>query len=132
MKTIKRLSILALLAISAHLSAQDVFVYPQGDYTPVLHMQNVQRISFGEQGIEVQDRQGAVQSVSYEAFDYFRFYSTPVPTGIQAPQQQSHPSIFSLTGVYQGQGNTNQLPAGIYLVKQSENGRESVKKILKK
>ena len=129
----KTAALAALLAISALASAKDVYVYPTGIYTPVLHMQEMQCITFGEEGIEVTDVNGSSQSVSYENFDYFRFYPTPDPTGIQAISQKAgHKGIYSLTGVYMGEGESTSrnLPAGIYLVREKEGGRECVKRIM--
>lgn len=134
MKTMKKTAALAaLLAMSALASAKDVYVYPTGIYTPVLHMQEMQCITFGEEGIEVTDVNGSSQSVSYENFDYFRFYPTPDPTGIQAISQKAgRKGIYSLTGVYMGEGESTSrnLPAGIYLVREKDGGRECVKKIM--
>lgn len=134
MKTMKKTAALAaLLAMSALASAKDVYVYSTGIYTPVLHMQEMQCITFGEEGIEVTDVNGSSQSVSYENFDYFRFYPTPVPTGIQAISQKAgRKGIYSLSGVYMGEGESTSrnLPAGIYLVREKEGGRECVKKIM--
>lgn len=129
----KTAALAALLAMSALASAKDVYVYSTGIYTPVLHMQEMQCITFGEEGIEVTDVNGSSQSVSYENFDYFRFYPTPVPTGIQAISQKAgRKRIYSLSGVYMGEGESTSrnLPAGIYLVREKEGGRECVKKIM--
>ena len=134
MKTMKRLTILtAAMATAASALATDVYVYPDGVYTPVLSMTDIQCITFAQEGIKVTDLQGEQQDVPYEAFDYFRFYPTPDPTGITRTMgQPSVSGIYSLTGVYQGDALDNRLPAGIYLVRESVNGHETVRKIMKK
>lgn len=130
----KRLTILtAALATAASALATDVYVYPDGVYTPVLSMNDILCITFAQDGIKVTDLMGEVKDVSYDAFDYFRFYPTPDPTGITRTHGlPSVSGIYSLTGVYQGESLDDKLPAGIYLVRESVNGHETVRKILKK
>ena len=129
----KKILIMALLAISGSTLAQhDIYVYTSDLYTPVLQAKSIQRIEFGETGIQVVTSDGETQTTSYDSFDYFRFYPTPIPTGVVAPEAKSgqQNSIYSLTGVKQE--TRDNLPAGIYIMKVNENGQKSIKKILKK
>ena len=78
----KKILIMALLAISGSTLAQhDIYVYTSDLYTPVLQAKSIQRIEFGETGIQVVTIDGETQTTSYDTFDYFRFYPTPIPTG---------------------------------------------------
>ena len=129
----KKILIMALLAISGSTLAQhDIYVYTSDLYTPVLQAKSIQRIEFGETGIQVVTIDGETQTTSYDTFDYFRFYPTPIPTGVVAQEAKSgqQNSIYSLTGVKQE--TRDNLPAGIYIMKVNENGQKSIKKILKK
>ena len=129
----KKILIMALLAISGSTLAQhDIYVYTSDLYTPVLQAKSIQRIEFGETGIQVVTIDGETQTTSYDTFDYFRFYPTPIPTGVVAPEAKigQQNSIYSLTGVKQG--TRDNLPAGIYIMKVNENGKKNIKKILKK
>ena len=129
----KKILIMALLAISGSTLAQhDIYVYTSDLYTPVLQAKSIQRIEFGETGIQVVTIDGETQTTSYDSFDYFRFYPTPIPTGVVAQEAKSgqQNSIYSLTGVKQE--TRDNLPAGIYIMKVNENGQKSIKKILKK
>lgn len=129
----KKILIMALLAISGSTLAQhDIYVYTSDIYTPVLQAKSIQRIEFGETGIQVVTIDGETQTTSYDTFDYFRFYPTPIPTGVVAQEAKSglQNSIYSLTGVKQE--TTDNLPAGIYIMKVNENGQKNIKKILKK
>lgn len=129
----KKILIMALLAISGSTLAQhDIYVYTSDLYTPVLQAKSIQRIEFGETGIQVVTIDGETQTTSYDSFDYFRFYPTPIPTGVVAPEAKigHQNSIYSLTGVKQE--TRDNLPAGIYIMKVNENGQKSIKKILKK
>ena len=129
----KKILIMALLAISGSTLAQhDIYVYTSDLYTPVLQAKSIQRIEFGETGIQVVTIDGETQTTNYDTFDYFRFYPTPIPTGVVAQEAKSglQNSIYSLTGVKQE--TRDNLPAGIYIMKVNENGQKSIKKILKK
>lgn len=129
----KKILIMALLAISGSTLAQhDIYVYTSDLYTPVLQAKSIQRIEFGETGIQVVTIDGETQTTSYDTFDYFRFYPTPIPTGVVAQEAKSgqQNSIYSLTGVKQE--TRDNLPAGIYIMKVNENGQKNIKKILKK
>ncbi len=129
----KKILIMALLAISGSTLAQhDIYVYTSDLYTPVLQAKSIQRIEFGETGIQVVTIDGETQTTSYDTFDYFRFYPTPIPTGVVAPEAKigQQNSIYSLTGVKQE--TRDNLPAGIYIMKVNENGKKNIKKILKK
>ena len=129
----KKILIMALLAISGSTLAQhDIYVYTSDLYTPVLQVKSIQRIEFGETGIQVVTIDGETQTTSYDSFDYFRFYPTPIPTGVVAPEAKigQQNSIYSLTGVKQE--TRDNLPAGIYIMKVNENGKKNIKKILKK
>lgn len=129
----KKILIMALLAISGSILAQhDIYVYTSDLYTPVLQAKSIQRIEFGETGIQVVTSDGETQTTSYDSFDYFRFYPTPIPTGVVAPEAKigQQNSIYSLTGVKQE--TRDNLPAGIYIMKVNENGKKNIKKILKK
>jgi len=129
----KKLLTLTLLAISSHLFAQhDIYVYQTDLYTPVIQAANLQRIEFGETGIQVVTSDGETQSASYDSFDYFRFYPTPKPTGIQSLRGKSatQQSIYSLTGIEQEA--TSKMPAGVYIIKEKTDGQETIRKILKK
>ena len=129
----KKILIMALLAISGSTLAQhDIYVYTTDIYTPVLQAKSIQRIEFGETGIQVVTIDGETQTTSYDSFDYFRFYPTPIPTGVVAQEAKSgqQNSIYSLTGVKQE--TRDNLPAGIYIMKVNENGQKNIKKILKK
>ena len=129
----KKILIMALLAISGSTLAQhDIYVYTSDLYTPVLQAKSIQRIEFGETGIQVVTIDGETQTTSYDSFDYFRFYPTPIPTGVVAPEAKigQQNSIYSLTGVKQE--TRDNLPAGIYIMKVNENGKKNIKKILKK
>ena len=129
----KKILIMALLAISGSTLAQhDIYVYTSDIYTPVLQAKSIQRIEFGETGIQVVTIDGETQTTSYDTVDYVRFSPTPSPPGVVAPEapigQQN--SIYSLTGVKQE--TRDNLPAGIYIMKVNENGQKNIKKILKK
>ena len=82
--------------------------------------------------VQFQFVDGETQTTSYDTFDYFRFYPTPIPTGVVAPEAKigQQNSIYSLTGVKQE--TRDNLPAGIYIMKVNENGKKNIKKILKK
>ena len=96
----KKTLILALLTISGNMLAQqDIYIYPSDVYTPILQATNVQRIEFGETGIQVVTAAGETQTASYDSFDYFRFYPTPTPVGVEAIAGKTtrQRTIYSLT-----------------------------------
>lgn len=129
----KKTLTLALLAISGDMLAQqDIYVYLSDLYTPVLQANSVQRIEFGETGVQFITTTGETQSASYDSFDYFRFYPTPTPTGVKivAEKAAKESSIYSLTGVKQNP--TGNIPAGVYIRIEKLDGQENVKKILKR
>lgn len=129
----KKTLILALLAISGNMLAQqDIYIYPSDLYTPILQATSVQRIEFGETGIQVVTSAGEIQTVSYDSFDYFRFYPTPNSVGVEpiAGKTTRQRSIYSLTGVKQE--TTNNMPAGVYIMREKVDDQETIKKILKK
>lgn len=133
MKRKKQLVFASFLMISGTVGAQDVYVYKDHVYTPALQMQDVQRIAFGSEGIDVVGKDGSKQSVLYEAFDYLRFYATPV--GVERiPANGVRTIYYSTTGVRMGDGKKalEDLPAGVYIEKETRDGKEQVKKILKK
>ncbi len=129
----KKIFTLVLLAVSSHALAQhDIYVYQTDLYTPVIQAASIQRIEFGETGIQVVTQDGETQSASYDSFDYFRFYATPNPMGIHALTGKSatQRSVYSLTGVEQEA--TSKMPAGVYIIKEKTDGQETIRKILKK
>lgn len=131
MKKLMVLAVTAAMTLSAE--AQNVYVYPSGISTPVLQMQQVRSMVFGDESLELNGLNGKTASVDYDAFDYFRFYPTPFVDGIRSVQKAQRPTgIYSLTGVYCGdkESATDLLPAGIYILMQRENGHESVRKIM--
>lgn len=113
--------------------ATDVYIYPAGEYVPALSVKDMQCITFCDEGIRVTDILGQSHDLPYESFDYLRFYPTQ-PTGLQSVSLTGRTGLYSLTGVYYGEGEevANQLPAGVYLIREKVNGKETVRKVLKK
>lgn len=129
----KKMLSMALLLLTGMAHAQDVYVYQNNIYTPVLEAKGFRCVAFNAQGVEVRTTDGNSQTVPYEQCDYIRFTPTPVPTGITstadaAPSQQT---LYSITGQQVG-SQLQSLPSGVYLLREKHNGQESVKKVLKK
>lgn len=129
----KKMLSMALLLLTVMAHAQDVYVYQNNIYTPVLEAKGFRCVAFNAQGVEVRTTDGNSQTVPYEQCDYIRFTPTPVPTGITstadaAPSQQT---FYSITGQLVG-SQLQSLPSGVYLLREKHNGQESVKKVLKK
>ncbi len=147
----------ALLPISSE--ARNVYAYATGNYSPVFTALNVQKIVFGTSGLEFYTKYGKPSAMDFADFDYFRFYKTPVPVGVESISEDGMSITFdgnnirvesnspvAVVSVYSAQGmlmvqkrpdaKTVVLPAssympGIYFVKVASEGKETVKKIIK-
>ena len=132
MKRKKQMAFAVLLMIAGAVNGQNVYAYKNHAVAPALQMQDVQRIAFGSDGIDVVGKDGSKQSVSYESFDYLRFYDTS--TGAVSLPAGEEYSIYSITGIRLADGKTSleDIPSGLYIVKAKKDGQEESKTILKK
>jgi hypothetical protein len=69
------------MAVCAY--SYDVYVYVTGNYTPLKVAKNISSIAFGQNTVTIKGTDGTSSELSYDAFNYFRFYPTPVPAGIK-------------------------------------------------
>ena len=145
------------LSVFLCVKSQDVYVYNTGNYVPVSKMEMVSCIVFGNTGITVKAENGTNCEVSYEDFNYFRFYATPVPMSIKTVTAEetwiemqgrrldvkmketiSLVEMISLTGKiirsYQPQSfNFNRnvdVSAGVYFVRVVSGGKNYMKKVI--
>ena len=154
--------ILFFVAVCACLpvTANDVYVYKTGDYTPVLQLQNIRSIVVSSSKITVKTNYNTSQEVALIDFDYLRFYKTPVPTGIKSAKGQGANFLFDGKNINVQSKTTikaveligsngatvakiqpgsktftyklDELPKGVYLVKMTaSDGTTSVEKIVK-
>ncbi len=157
----KKLLMMGLVSMLLPISsgARNVYAYKTGNYSPVFTSLSVQKIVFGASGLEVYTKYGKPSVVDFADFDYFRFYKTPVPVGLESISEDGLSIMFdgnnirvesnapvAAVSVYSVQGmlmvqkrpgtKSVVLPAssympGIYFVKVASDGKETVKKIIK-
>lgn len=161
MKAKRFLSLCSCLLVSAvGVQANDVFVYTTGNYTPVASVKNLRSIVYGTNSVKLNAKDGSSVEVAYADFDYYRFYSTAIPTSIKpasleeatieyvdgnieiATQRKvNRVEIISTAGEILAQlkpsatslsYNAANLPAGTYLIKVVAGNKTYVKKIIKK
>lgn len=161
----KKLHILILLAFAAYCgnsaAAQDVYVYKGDGIKPVSTLTNVQKITFGETGIDFLLNTGVSNLFSLNDLDYFTFFDREQSVGItnvvngknavikimgnEVIVESTDPiqsvEIYSVEGVKM---NTikprakssiipiSQYPTGIYLIKVETGGKTTTQKIIKK
>lgn len=140
--------------------ATSVYVYKTGNYTPIQITYNIHSICFSSDSMTIVTESQKSNMVSYADFDYFRFYKTQVPTGVekvesddlallfngetltlQSPTPMEQVEVYSVSGITLDTFNPGEstfnysvasLPAGIYFIKVITDGNAIVKKINKK
>lgn len=161
----KKLHIPILLAFAAYCgnsaAAQDVYVYKGDGIKPVSTLTNVQKITFGETGIDFLLNTGVSNLFSLNDLDYFTFFDREQSVGItnvvngknavikvmgnevivESTDPIQRVEIYSVEGVKM---NTikprtkssiipiSQYPTGIYLIKVETGGKTTTQKIIKK
>lgn len=73
----------ALTMAAATAAANDIYVYATGSYTPVKTATGIRSIVYRDSGIQINTKDGKSDEVAYADFDYFRFFATPIPTGVK-------------------------------------------------
>ncbi len=98
MKT-KRLIIASVLFTAClQASATDVYVYLDGNFTPVASLENIRKIITGDSLTTLISAKGDSAAVENEAFSYITFHRTSVPVGIGTTETQK-PTISYENGV---------------------------------
>ena len=156
-KTVLASFAVALLCLPS--KARNVYAYLTGNYSPVMTVQSIKKIVFNASGIEFQTQYGKSSTAAFADLDYFRFYKTPVPVGVDAISNSSlsialdgnnlhvesnaaidYISVFSIQGILVTQArpctksydiSTSSYAPGVYLVKVVSDGKELTKKIIK-
>lgn len=147
----------ALLCLPGN--ARNVYAYLTGNYSPVMTVQSIKKIVFNASGIEFQTQYGKSSTAAFADMDYFRFYKTPVPVGVDAISDNAlsialegnnlriessssidYISVCSVQGILVAQTrpctksyaiSTSSYAPGVYLVKVISDGKELTKKIIK-
>lgn len=147
----------ALLCLPS--KARNVYAYLTGNYSPVMTVQSIKKIAFTASGIEFQTQYGKTSTAIFADLDYFRFYKTPVPVGVDAVSNNAlsialegnnlcvkssnaidYISVCSVQGILMAQSrpgtktctiSTSSYTPGVYLVKVVSDGKELIKKIIK-
>jgi len=70
------------MAVCAY--SYDVYVYVTGNYTPLKVAKNISSIAFGQNTVTIKGTDGTSSELSYDEFNYFRFYPTPIPASIKS------------------------------------------------
>lgn len=151
---------LAALFSAFNASAENIYVYKTGNYTPVIQMENVRSIAFTSTKLTLNGTNGSKEEVALSDINYFRLYKTPVPSAIKNAQTlgvkfsfdgnnvkvQSEKEVESAALI--GANGTviakiepkatsftyqlSQLTKGMYLMKIQVGGESFVEKIIKK
>ena len=147
----------ALLSLPS--GARNVYAYLTGNYSPVMTVQSIKKIAFTASGIDFQTQYGKTSTAAFADLDYFRFYKTPVPVGVDAISGNAlsivlegnnlcvesssdidYISVCSVQGILVAQArpgtksyamSTSSYAPGVYLVKVVSDGKELTKKIIK-
>lgn len=151
---------LAALFSAFSASAENVYVYKTGDYTPAIQMENVRSIAFTSTKLTLNGKDGTKQEAALSDINYFRLYKTPVPSAVKSAQSlgvqfsfdgnnvkvQSEKEVESATLIAANGAviakiepnktsftyQLNHLTKGIYLMKIQVSGESFVEKIIKK
>lgn len=151
-----------ILSTFIPIRATILYVYQEGNYTPLLMTVNIYRITFENDTMNLQTEAKRQAQIAMKDFNYFRFYRTSVPTAIKDTKAESHDIriqndknclyisasqpveevlLTSIEGKTLSQLHPNdcevalsirQLPKGIYVVKAQSKGCRVSKKIEKK
>ena len=142
----------ALLSLPS--GARNVYAYLTGNYSPVMTLQSIKKIASTASG-----QYGKTSTAAFADLDYFRFYKTPVPVGVDAISGNAlsivlegnnlcvesssaidYISVCSVQGILVAQArpgtksyamSTSSYAPGVYLVKVVSDGKELTKKIIK-
>lgn len=161
----KKLHIPILLTFAAFCwnsaAAQDVYVYKGDGIKPVSTLTNVQKITFGETGIDFLLDTGSSTLFPLDDLDYFTFFDREQAVGIanvvggknavikiagnEVAVESADPiasvEIYSVEGVRinyikpRAKYSTvpiSNYPAGVYLIKVEAGGKTTTQKIIKK
>lgn len=161
----KKLHIPILLVFAAYCgnsaAAQDVYVYKGDDIKPISTLTNVQKITFGETGIDFLLDTGVSNLFSLNDLDYFTFFDREQSVGItdivngknavikiigneiivESTNPIQNVEIYSVEGVKMNSIKPrakysiipiSQYPTGIYLIKVETGGKTTTQKIIKK
>ncbi len=69
--------------------AQDIYLYKTGEYTKYTFLESVVKLTLAPDQLVVSKADQTTENISYDTFDYMRFYKTPIPTGINEAKTEN-------------------------------------------